>query len=185
MRRSPALWQRSPIAKGRIVTMGSPEFGLSGIHRIRRRSISATWNSVNDPFAMQFDLPYGAVVDQLGWWNGSAAGGGVDCGIYDLSWNRLVSVGGATAVGNSLWEFVEVTDTPLAPGRYYLACSRDNVTANRITVSDITQDTLAMRLVGALSSTTDSYPLPDPLVGMGVNTLFDRIPLLAFTTKDF
>jgi hypothetical protein len=114
-------------------------------------------------------LSEAVIVKKLGWVNGSAAGGGVDCGIYSTAWARLVSTGAQTGSGNSLWQWIDVTDTPLGPGKYYLAHSRDNITGNRAMRWGNGYPATHLALLGVQDSTTDAYPLPDPLTNMGAD----------------
>lgn len=171
------------VADGRILTLAAPEFS-PGPHMgyVDVNAPAAAWFSANDPLAVPFALPVGGVVFQIGWHNGSAAGGGIDVGIYDLAWNRLVSSGSVTGLGNSVWQWADVTDTPLARGRYYLVQSRDNTTANRIATYGIPAAAAYTALCGVQTSTTDSFPLPNPLVGMGTPTT-TVLPLLAIAFR--
>lgn len=140
-------------------------------------SASGAWVSANDPLALPFVLRKGGTVTQLGWLNGSAAGGGVDLGIYNTSWVRMISTGAQTGSGNTAWQWIDVTDTPLAAGRYYLAMSRDNITASRQLFVNHTALASLMGLMGCQDSATDAYPLPDPLTNMALCTTFTRVPI--------
>lgn len=139
---------------------------------------SAAWVSANVPLAIPFSIRLPVVVEQIGWFNGSSAGGGVDLGIYDLSWNRLVSAGTTTGSGSSAFQWINVTDTLLAVGRYYLVNVRDNVTANRQTVYTHTASAPLMQFMGCFDSATAAYPLPDPLTNMVAATTITRLPLV-------
>lgn len=173
-----------PQAAGRILTPGSPEFSASGALRMNDSAVaSGQWHSANDPSALAFTLPYGGVVQQLGWQNGTAAGGNHDIGVYDLSWNRLVSSGSTAGSGNSVWQWVNVTDTALAPGRYYLAIARDNTTFNRVMYYIHAQQAYVMDFMGAFGTATDSFPLPNPLSGMGASIL-TLVPVIAIAFRD-
>ncbi len=57
----------------------------------------------------------------------SATPGNFDVGLYDASGNRLVS-SGSTAMTTGLTE-VDITDTVIGPGRYYLAVAADTATS--------------------------------------------------------
>lgn len=183
MRAIPARQSVRKLPQGRVITALDPEFGGQIIQQISKAQVSGAWASANDPFAYEFAINYGCVVTHLGWVNGSAAGGGVDCGIYDLSWNRLVSTGAQTGSGNSLFQWIDVTDTALAPGRYYLAMSRDNTTANRVNSWSSLASADMLKSVGCWDSTTDAYPLPDPLTNMVAAATFTLIPTMAIATR--
>ena len=173
-----------PVANGRILTPGSPEFSsCGGLWLNDTAQVSGQWNTANDPSAVAFTLPRGGLVKQLGWVNGTAAGGNHDIGIYDTSWNRLVSAGSTVGSGNSVWQWVNVADTELAAGRYHLAIVRDNITLNRVMYYVHAQQTYAFEFMGGSGSTTDSFPLPNPLVGMGTPTL-TLVPVMGIAFRD-
>lgn len=139
---------------------------------------NGAWFSANDPLALPFCLPHGGVIKQLGWLNGSTAAGGVDLGVYDLSWNRRISTGAQTATGNVEWQWIDVADTALAPGRYYLAHVRDNATVNRVRNYGGSAANPLMALIGMQDSATDAYPLPDPLTNMATAATATLVPIV-------
>lgn len=69
-------------------------------------------------------------VYQLGWLNGSSVAGNIDAGIYDRTLARLVSAGSTAQSGTSAIQLVDIADTTLAPGVYYLAMSADSTSTN-------------------------------------------------------
>lgn len=155
----------SQLTSERVLTLTSPEFSCAPALPALD-AVNAAWWSASDPLAYPFRLSRAAVVKRLGWVNSSSAGGGVDLGIYSASWARLVSVGTTTASGASAWQWTDVTDTPLnANTLYYLVYVRDNTTANRVIRYGNTF-TGAASLLGTFETTTNSYPLPDPLADM-------------------
>ena len=72
-----------------------------------------------------FSVPEPVVITKMGWGNGAAVTGNIDVGIYDESGNRLVSAGSTAQSGTSTLQVVDVTDTLLSRGRYYLAMTSD------------------------------------------------------------
>ena len=167
---------------GMIMTL-SPEFSSYGLNIAGQAAASAAWVSANDPIAVPFRLPFGCVVTALGWFNGSAAGEGVDVGIYTEAFTRLVSTGAQTGAGNLVWQFIDVADTALAPGRYYLVQSRDNVTANRNVVVGALASVALLAATGCFDSATNAYPLPDPLTNMATAATFTRVPVMGMQTR--
>lgn len=183
MRTLPNQLGQPVLPDGRILTLASPEFS-PGPHMswCDVNAPAGAWHAANDPFGIPFALPRGGVVNQIGWHNGSAAGGGIDVGIYSLSWVRLVSSGSVTGSGNSLWQWANVTDTALPRGRYYLVMVRDNTTANRQAFYGTPNVAAYTAFLGGQTSTTDSFPLPDPLVGMTASAL-TLPPLMAIAFR--
>lgn len=141
------------------------------------------WVSANDPLAIPFALTQDTIVTQLAFQNGSAAGGNMDMGIYDLSWNRLVSMGSTACVTNNAMQYVNVTDTFLAPGRYYVVMVRDNVTANRGYFFPAPSGANFMSFLGVQDSATDAFPLPNPLTNMAAAATMTRIPQFQIATR--
>lgn len=183
MRTSPQriIRRRSPAV--RMITPGSEEFGFSAVFSNVPALVSGAWIAANDPVAVPFTLRDAVTVTQLGWVNGTAVGGGVDMGIYTEGWVRLVSIGGVTAAGTaSGWEFNDIANTVIPSGRYYLAYARDNTTANRTAWYPQFNAVNPMKLLGLFDSTTDAYPLPDPLTNMVLAAQFTRVPPVAIKT---
>lgn len=56
---------------------------------------------------------------------GTGTGGNFDVGIYDASGNQLVSSGATARPGATQESVVDVTDTTIGPGIYYLALAGD------------------------------------------------------------
>lgn len=122
------------------------------------------------------------IVHRLAWRNGSAPGSSWDIGIYDTAFNRKVSTGNTT--GSGVIQVVDVTDTALAPGKYYLAMVLNATTANRAAMMSTTSNATLIAFLGILDSGTNASPLPDPLTNMVANTQFVRIPWFAIYGRD-
>lgn len=173
MRVVPETRARLEELRNRIITPASPEFGCSGIVRQNSAAIgsaSGAWFSANDPILIPFRTGYDCVVDQLGWFNGSAAGSNFDVGIYNTALTRLVSTGNNAGSGNSSWQFVNVTNTALPAGKYYLAMAVNATTANRIRNWNILALANLTAFAGVMTSATDAFPLPDPITNLVAST---------------
>ena len=83
---------------------------------------SVAWPAANRAILIPFRLPRLATVYKATVGNGTTASGNFDVGVYDIAGNRLVS-SGATSKGASTETNVDLTDTLLGPGRYYMALS--------------------------------------------------------------
>lgn len=163
----------------RIIGPFSPEFGLREWPLRFAPAVNLAWTSANDPLALPFRLNEGVVVTRLGWLNGSTiTSSNFDLGIYSTAWARLVSTGSTARSGGSAWQWVDIADTPLAPGDYYLVGVGDtNTTGRPGGVTTVAAPSLA--LLGAQDSTTDAFPLPNPLTNMAAAATFTIIPWLA------
>ena len=102
--------------------------------------------------------------------------GNIDVGIYDENGVRLVS-SGSTVVGAAGVQTFDITDTPLAPGVYYLAMAVSNTTA--------TFNRSAGLIVGALRGAgvrqmDTALPLPSTATFATIASNF--VPLLVAST---
>ena len=100
-------------------------------------------------------------------------------GIYDASFNRKVSTGAQTGSGASQSQIIDVTDTALPAGRYYVALSLNATTASRAGLIVTTSSSLLLAFCGVMDSATNANPLPDPLTNMVAAATFVRIPWFA------
>lgn len=92
---------------------------------------SATWPAANIGIFVPFVIPEPVTFTKMFWLNGSAAGGNWDVGIFDESGNLKVAAGTTVGSGNSLYQTVDITDTALSRGRWYMGICCDSITANR------------------------------------------------------
>ncbi|MCI0408845.1 MAG: hypothetical protein L0191_09820 [Acidobacteria bacterium] len=173
----------SSLASGpppdRIMTVASQEFSTSAFVRATETNAAVAWPSVNDPLAIPFAISSAMTVTHLGWLNGSAPADNFDVGVYDTAFERLVSTGSTVRVGANVWQYVNVADTPLVAGRYYLAASSDGVSVNQQLWSTAGVLAGVMAFAGIFDSATNSFPLPDPLANMAAAATFTRIPYLS------
>jgi hypothetical protein len=91
--------------------------------------------TVNLAVFIPFGVPEAVTITKLFWGNGAAVAGNLDAGIYDTAGNRLVSTGTTAQSGTTTLQVIDVTDTTLARGLYYLAFASDT--------SGITQKVIA------------------------------------------
>jgi hypothetical protein len=88
----------------------------------------------------------------------SVQSGNYDIGIYDANWNRIVSKG-STAVPVAGIAMVDIADTALMPGVYFLALNIDNITASVIRVGPGLQTCQAL---GVQQQAVGAVTLPNP-----------------------
>lgn len=180
MKSAPSREMRPRKAQRLILGPHSPEFSTHGLLQLQFTIVSGTWQSANDPVGVPFRLSEGLTIEQLGWVNGSAAGGNIDVGIYNSAWTRLVSTGSTAGSGNSLPQWVDITDTFVPPNVvHYLVIALNNVTANRLRYwngGSGAGHLQIIELAGMKDSATNSFPLPDPLTGMGAPSFVTFVP---------
>lgn len=100
---------------------------------------SATWPSASRTIYVGTVIERVTTVLQMFTYNGATASGNVDIGIYDYQGNRLVSMGATAQSGTSVIQLYNITNTTLAPGRYFLAMSLSNTTGTFLRVAVQTQ----------------------------------------------
>lgn len=120
---------------------------------------SSTWVASNRAVAYPIYLPDWVTVTKL-WLANVVHSGNVDMGIYNESFALLVSRGGTASAGDNQNQIFDITDTTLAPGRYYVATVMDNATA---TVLRSAISTPMQRFMG-LVQMASAYPLPATFV---------------------
>ena len=126
---------------------------LVGLHVTA--AASTAWPSINLAIFFPLRLAVPKTVYKLAVGCGTGSGNNFDVGIYDVAGNRLVS-SGATARTATSEVVVDVTDTYLDAGLYYLAVAADSVS----TMTCFALGTASVaRLVGAMEAAS-SYVLP-------------------------
>jgi len=86
-----------------------------------------TWVA-NLAIYVPFVLARPKLVAQMFWANAGTVGGNSDVGVYDEGLNKIISTGSTANSGTSTLQTVNVTDTMLQAGRYWLALASDSST---------------------------------------------------------
>lgn len=120
-------------------------------------STAAAWPANNRALYMPFTLESQATAFKIGLIVGTQSGN-LDVGIYDLSSVRLVS-SGSTAVAAAGIQIVDIADTALQPGHYYLAMSCSTTGAQFNRAAPIAQ---SIRVLGMREESLGSVTLPNP-----------------------
>lgn len=92
--------------------------------------------------------------------NGSTVSGNIDLGIYRHDLTKIISTGSTAQSGTSTLQFIDITDTDLPAGNYYLAYSIDNNTGQIGTVTPFSG--LMARMTGAFQMAS-AFALPTTL----------------------
>lgn len=87
------------------------------------------WPAANRAEFVPFRVPYPVTVYKLACGTGTANTGNFDLGIYDANGTRLVSTGSTPKTTAGVERIIDVTDTFLLPGLYYLAMAVDGTAA--------------------------------------------------------
>lgn len=123
------------------------------------------WPAQNRAVVVPLFLPFPYAVKRVFWKNGAGgASSNWDFAIYNSSFARLYSATSTASSGNSLMQYVTLTNAlGLTPGQYYLALANDNATLTNRAFGVSTITTLEGRMGGLLQMAA-AFPLPDPLV---------------------
>jgi hypothetical protein len=148
-----------------ILTTFSPE--AIGIDLLGMRCVwwgstgSGTWPVANLALFIPFSLSEEVVVTRIYHQNGAAVNGNLDIGIYSRNYVRQVSAGPTAQAGAFALQFVDVADTTLGPGLYYIAVVIDNVVG---TTSGWSVWANIVPAVAGMFQMANAYPLPNPAV---------------------
>jgi len=121
-----------------------------------------------------FYVPEPVTITKLGWGNGAAVAGNLDAGIYDVAGNRLVSTGTTAQVTTGTLQVVDVADTTLARGLYYLGFASDTSGATQKVVAGLPAAGIPQSL--GLLQMASAFVLPNPATFARYTSAF--IPLV-------
>lgn len=166
----PSLYNVDPFVISTISpqAMGAP-FNAMGLG-----ASSATNPTANKAFFIPFSVSKSLTVVKLSVQNGATASGNLDMGIYDAGGSRLVSMGSIIQSGTSTIQEVNIADTVLAPGLYYLACVLDNTTG---TFQFFSSSAALSKPLGILEQTS-AFVLPATATFASPSGTF-RVPFIA------
>lgn len=120
--------------------------------------VSIAWALANRAFYLPWHVLVPTTVRRA-WFLVGATGGtnNVDMGVYDAAGKRIVSSGGILVGTASTIQYLDITDTTLPPGAYYIGIAMNGTTATHY--ANTTSAVARIRLAGVLQQDT-AYPLP-------------------------
>ncbi len=86
---------------------------------------SQNYVAVNVGVFVPFTIPEAVTFTKLGWGNGSAVAGNLDVGLFAEDGTMIVAAGITAQLNTTTLQVVDITDTTLARGRYYLGLTSD------------------------------------------------------------
>lgn len=120
---------------------------------------SSAANVANEALFFPFRIYVPTTAVKMSYIVGSTANGNVDLGIYDWQKNLLVS-SGSTAQGSiNTLQTIDITDTKLAPGRYFMAYQGSSGTGTAFGVT-LGTDEASVPLWGLFHQAVGSFGLP-------------------------
>jgi hypothetical protein len=138
---------------------------------------AAVWPAANRAIYMPFLVDYTVTITHIGF-EVSVQSGNCDVGIYDENSSRVVSKG-STAVGAAGIQTIDITDTTLNPGLYFIAMCVDNITASIFRFNGL--EALALQVLGVQQQAVGAVTLPDPATF--ANPAANYLPVVALTTR--
>jgi len=89
---------------------------------------ASAWGTANRALYVPVRVPRACVVKELGFAAETTGTGNVDVGLYDAAGTRLVSTGSTAKIVTQAIQAIDVTDTPIQRGLYYLGLNNDTTT---------------------------------------------------------
>lgn len=120
---------------------------------------STAWTTANRAIYIPFYIEAPVTAFQMAVSNGATVAGNLDLGIYDVLGNKIVTKGTTVQTGASVMQALDITDTVLAPGTYFMAMSTDSTTATYIGSPVISGTGELFRAFGVQEQLT-AFPLP-------------------------
>lgn len=87
----------------------------------------------NRAYIIPFHLEEPIIITKLFCINGATVNGNFDIGIYSSSFVRLLSTGSTAQAGTNAIQAIDVTDTVIGPGDFYMALATGSATATFFT----------------------------------------------------
>lgn len=112
-------------------------------------------------------VPIGCTVKRVFWINGATVNGNTDVGIYNSSYVRQIASTPTAQSGVSAMQIVDVANTALTAGNYYLAIGTSSATA---TYREIESAAHILRGIGAFAQAVGTLPAtatPAAITGVG------------------
>ncbi len=164
------------MPQGGTITPASLITGV-GQHGNPVFSGAAIWPTANTAYYVAFYIDTTVTAYQMAI-QVAVQSGNLDVGIYDSLGTRLVSKG-STAVAAAGIQVVDIADTTLTPGTYFMAMCCDNITASFRRWS--TPDIQTLRCCGVQEQAVGAVTLPNPATF--ANPLVAYVPGLAIATQ--
>lgn len=146
-------------------------------------SASAVWPTADLAMYIPFALHAPAIVKELWWYNGASVSGTVDAAVYNEDGTqRLFSAGAPSQAGTSAPQAVDITDTLLLPGRYWMGLVLGNTTGTFVRLTGVTNIPAAQKFFGMQQQALGSTAMPSsttfaaasnnyiPIMGLNLET---------------
>ena len=143
---------------------------------------SAAWPSANRAIFIPFHLDEPTIITAIGVPNGATATGNFDVGIYDVAGTKIVSSGSTAQAGTSAIQTVDITDTLIGPGDFYMAIAMDGTSGTMYSTNSPAVSHL--RMAGMLQMAS-AFPLPATATFATITSAYVPGLLLATSPRTF
>lgn len=159
-----------------------PALGIGALYRAPSGTGANTWGTANVASYQPLVVLMPIRVVKVGWPNGTTSGTRkIDVGLYDMSGNRLFSIGQTTQSGSAAMQFVTLANPyTIAPGSYYAAMACDNGSTSL--TGGFANSTERGRFRGCLRQTS-AATLPATATFAACTTTSDYIPNIYFVVS--
>jgi hypothetical protein len=137
---------------------------------------SAVWPEANLAIYYPFSLSAAATVRQLFLLNGATVSGNIDLGIYAEDGTKLVAKGSTAQAGTTNVQGLDITDSHVGPGRFYIGVALDNVTA-----TTRRSNTTTVQIAAPLGILMQSTAFPLPATATFATMIYGYFPLVGIS----
>lgn len=155
---------------------------LTLCHTHSNWTTATAWTTANRAIFLPFSLETTVTAYQMAVVNGATLGGNLDVGIYDVLGNRLVSKGSTAQTGTSVIQKLDITDTVLTPGVYFMAMATDSTTATYEGTGVVSGAGEQFRACG-VQEQLSAFALPDPATFANPASTTTTIPSIAIALR--
>lgn len=171
-------WQQGQDFNRVTIGVDSPESLGLDLANASLSVASGAWPAANRCMFLPFVVYQPLIAVKMGVINGTTASGNLDIGIVDDQQNRLVSAGSTAQAGTTQLQVVDITDTLLEPGVYYMALSMDGTTG---TTGRWAVPLGEARAMGILSQSLGSVAIPNPVTFAAAQDAY--VPAMFLTAR--
>lgn len=139
--------------------------------------VTGTPEAANTAYYWPFMIFETSIAVKMSYIVGTTPAGNVDVGIYDAGKNRLVNSGSTAQGSASTLQEIDITDTTLTPGQYFMAIQFSSGSANffRFAIADETVQACVPMYVEAVGS----FGLPATAAWANSTNASPQVPSLA------
>lgn len=173
------LWPvTGPIAPLMVSNFGRCSVGYD-LAAMNSGSIGNISLTANRALLVPIYVPSDMLVRKFMYITNTTPSGTIDMGLYDDAFTRIVSKGSTAIGGASALVEMDVTDTPIDRGMYYLALSA-SASGTSVLVGGTTGTVSLTKVVGSLIQDT-AHPLPATLTPVVVTNAV--LPLVGISQR--